>query len=72
MKKPHFNESNVKNAPLRSHSGQKGYICKEKTPPQATRTTLNPPDKIAGSKAPRGKTADLSRLVRNVKKPHPA
>jgi len=72
MKKPFFNESNVENAPLRSHSYQKEYICIEKTPPQATRTTLNPQDKIAGSKAPRGKTADLSGFVRNVKKPSPA
>ena len=55
MEKPHFNESNVKNAPLRSHSCQKGYICREKTPPQATRTTLNPPRHNRRLKGPKGK-----------------
>ena len=72
MKKPHLNESNVKNVPFRSHSRHKVYICREKTPSQATRTTLNSQDKITDSKVPRGKTTDLSGFVRNVKKPHPA
>jgi len=61
-------EKRPSSIPFRS----KGVHMQRKNTTPGHTDNPEPKDKIAGSKAPRGKATDLSGFVRNVKKPSPA